>query len=222
MGYLCDFCGEQRSLIYCRSDAASLCLSCDCTVHSANALSRRHSRTLVCERCSSQPAFVRCIEEKISLCQNCDWMGHVASNITPPHKRQPVHCFSGCPSASELSAQWPFLVKSSSVGDSACEQEMGSMSITHNRTTDNQDPQEKANIQNESLMGEAVEKSGVWMESLTPLDPRQQNALPTASTSSSMPKVPIFAQTKFVNGDSSYPLFIYLCTPIGVMRKSVI
>lgn len=53
MGYLCDCRGEQRLFVYCRSDAACLCLSCDRNVHSANALSRRHSRTLVCERCNS-------------------------------------------------------------------------------------------------------------------------------------------------------------------------
>lgn len=184
--------------MYCRSDAASLCLSCDCTVHSANALSRRHSRTLLCERCNSQPAFVRCVEEKISLCQNCDWMGHTDSNTSPALKRQAVNCYSGCPSASELSAAWPFLLNSPSVGDSTCEQEMGSMSITENRAIDNQDPQEKANIQNESLLGEAsgqqnvdLDKSAVWMESLTPLlDPRAQNVdQPTASTSSAMSKV---------------------------------
>nr|CAD1831438.1 unnamed protein product [Ananas comosus var. bracteatus] len=29
MGLLCDFCGKQRSMIYCRPDAACLCLSCD-------------------------------------------------------------------------------------------------------------------------------------------------------------------------------------------------
>ncbi|XP_057792891.1 zinc finger protein CONSTANS-LIKE 9-like isoform X2 [Salvia miltiorrhiza] len=194
MGYLCDFCGEQRSIVFCRSDAASLCLSCDCTVHSANALSRRHSRTLVCERCNSQPAFVRCIEEKASLCQNCDWMGHVNSNVSPAHKRQPVNSYSDCPSASELSAVWPFLFNSPPVGDAACEQEMGSMSINDKRTIDRQDPQEKANIQNESLRVEAssqlnmdLDKSAGWMESLNPLDQ------PTASTSSSMLKAPLSA-----------------------------
>ncbi|KAL1560931.1 Zinc finger protein CONSTANS-like [Salvia divinorum] len=199
MGYLCDFCGEQRSVVFCRSDAASLCLSCDCTVHSANALSRRHPRTLVCERCNSQPAFVRCIEEKLSLCQNCDWMGHVNSNVSPAHKRQPVNCYSGCPSLSELSAVWPFLFNSPTVGDSACEQEMGSMSITDNKTIDRQEPQEKANTLNESLRGEAssqpdmvLDKPAGRMESLNLLDHRLQNVdQPTASTSSSMPKVPL-------------------------------
>ena len=183
--------------MFCRSDAASLCLSCDYSIHSANALSRRHSRTLICERCNSQPAFVRCVEEKVSLCQNCDWMGHVNSNASPGHKRQPVNCYSCCPLASELSAVWPFF-NSPSVGDSACEQEMGSMNITDNRTIDCQDPQEKANVQNESLRGEAssqpnldLDESADWMESLTPIvDQRLQNVdQATASTSSSMPKV---------------------------------
>ncbi|RAL39337.1 hypothetical protein DM860_002870 [Cuscuta australis] len=126
MGYMCEFCGEQRSVVYCRSDAASLCLSCDRNVHSANALSKRHSRTLLCERCTSQPSVVRCTEERISLCQNCDWAGHPNSS----HKRQAVSCYSGCPSAAQLSTIWSFLLDFPSVGDSTCEQGMGSMSIT--------------------------------------------------------------------------------------------
>ncbi|XP_051135072.1 zinc finger protein CONSTANS-LIKE 9-like [Andrographis paniculata] len=112
MGGMCDFCGEQRSIVYCRSDAASLCLSCDRNVHSANALSRRHPRTLLCERCtSSQPAFVRCVEERISLCQNCDWAGHSAAPANA-HKRQIVSCYTGCPSSSELAGIWSFLLDS--------------------------------------------------------------------------------------------------------------
>ncbi|XP_011100551.1 zinc finger protein CONSTANS-LIKE 9 [Sesamum indicum] len=198
MGYLCDFCGEQRSIIYCRSDAASLCLSCDRNVHSANALSKRHSRTLVCERCNSQPAFIRCIEEKVSLCQNCDWVGHAGSNISPGHKRQAVNCYSGCPSAAELSSIWSFLLDFPSVGDSTCEQGMGSMSITDNRSMDCQGPHGKNNVQDASFLGEAsdvhnveMDKSTVWMESLNHLhDPRQQNVDQAAgSTSSAVPKV---------------------------------
>ncbi|KAL2475812.1 Zinc finger protein CONSTANS-LIKE 9 [Abeliophyllum distichum] len=86
MGQVCDFCGEQRSMVYCRSDAACLCLSCDRTVHSANALSRRHSGTLICERCNSQPVAVRCIEEEISLCENCNWSSHAAPASAAGHK----------------------------------------------------------------------------------------------------------------------------------------
>uniref|UniRef100_A0A5B7BP88 Putative zinc finger protein CONSTANS-LIKE 9 n=1 Tax=Davidia involucrata TaxID=16924 RepID=A0A5B7BP88_DAVIN len=129
MGHLCDFCGEQRSIVYCRSDAASLCLSCDRNVHSANSLSRCHSRTLVCEKCSSQPAIVRCIEEKISLCQNCNWIGHTGSTSASGHKRQTINCYSGCPSAAELSRIWSFVLEFHSVDDSNCEQGIGLMSL---------------------------------------------------------------------------------------------
>ncbi|CAE5966499.1 unnamed protein product [Arabidopsis arenosa] len=144
MGYMCDFCGEQRSMVYCRSDAACLCLSCDRSVHSANALSKRHSRTLVCERCNAQPATVRCVEERVSLCQNCDWSGHNNSNnnnssssSTSPqqHKRQTISCYSGCPSSSELASIWSFCLDLA--GQSICEQEMGMMNIDDDGPTDN-------------------------------------------------------------------------------------
>lgn len=131
-------------MVYCRSDAACLCLSCDRNVHSANALSRRHSRTLLCERCNSQPALVRCSEESVSLCQNCDWMGHGNSASASSHKRQTINCYSGCPSASELSSIWSFVLDFPSVGESACEQEMGLMSITENSTEHALDSSEHA------------------------------------------------------------------------------
>lgn len=95
-------------MVYCRSDAAFLCLSCDRNVHSANALSRRHSRTLVCERCNFHPAVVRCTEEMISLCQNCNWSSHTTPESRTEHKRQTINCYSGCPSAAELSRIWSF------------------------------------------------------------------------------------------------------------------
>ncbi|PIM99669.1 hypothetical protein CDL12_27832 [Handroanthus impetiginosus] len=123
MGKLCDFCGEQRSMVCCRSDAACLCLSCDRHVHSANALSKRHLRTLVCERCHYQPAVVRCIEENISLCQNCNWSGHASPASATAHKRQTVNCYSECPSAAEFSRIWSFF----SVDQSSCDREAGSM-----------------------------------------------------------------------------------------------
>ncbi|KAJ0493764.1 putative transcription factor C2C2-CO-like family [Helianthus annuus] len=123
MGYNCDYCGEARSMVYCRSDAAYLCLSCDRNVHSANPLSKRHMRTLVCDMCNSQPALVRCVEEKASLCQNCDWVSHNGPDLdSSTHSRQTLNCYSGCPSAVELSSIWSFMSES-------CEQEMGSMSI---------------------------------------------------------------------------------------------
>lgn len=142
MGYICDFCGEQRSMVYCRSDAACLCLSCDRNVHSANALSRRHSRNLLCERCNSQPAIVRCSEERITLCQNCDWLGHGTSTSSSTHKMQTINCYSGCPSAEELSSIWSFVLDIPSIGDSTCEQELGLMSINDNSNV----PPESQNV----------------------------------------------------------------------------
>ncbi|KAK1272682.1 Zinc finger protein CONSTANS-LIKE 9 [Acorus gramineus] len=141
MGPLCDFCGEQKSMVYCRSDAACLCLSCDRNVHSANALSRRHSRTLLCDRCNSQPAIVRCIEESASLCQNCDWNGHNMS--ASEHKRQNINCYSGCPSATELSRIWSFVLDFASMDDSSCEQGLGLMSIDEDSVSNCWDPPEK-------------------------------------------------------------------------------
>ncbi|KAL6909901.1 hypothetical protein ACP4OV_001560 [Aristida adscensionis] len=131
MGALCDFCGEQRSMVYCRSDAASLCLSCDRNVHSANALSRRHTRTLLCDRCASQPAMVRCLEENASLCQNCDWNGHNAGSLSAGHKKQTINCYSGCPSSAELSRLWSFVPDIPNVApEPNCEQGISMMSIS--------------------------------------------------------------------------------------------
>ncbi|XP_024965127.1 zinc finger protein CONSTANS-LIKE 10-like, partial [Cynara cardunculus var. scolymus] len=154
MGYSCDYCREARSMVYCRSDEAYLCLSCDRNVHSANALSKRHSRTLVCDRCNSQPAVVRCVDEKLSLCQNCDWEGHNVSNSAiSRHSRQTLNCYSGCPSAVELSSIWSFMSDSPSVIDSTCEQGIGLMSIA--------DKDRDLSVED---MREGL-KSNVWMSS---------------------------------------------------------
>lgn len=117
MGRLCDFCGEQRSIIHCRSDAACLCLSCDRNVHSANALSKRHLRTLLCERCHSQPAITRCIQESTSLCQDCNWSGHPAPAADDEHKRQMINLYSGCPSAADFSKIWSFFSVDKSISN---------------------------------------------------------------------------------------------------------
>ncbi|CAF1928480.1 unnamed protein product [Brassica napus] len=40
----CDFCGERTAVLFCRADAAKLCLPCDHHVLKANLLSRKHVR----------------------------------------------------------------------------------------------------------------------------------------------------------------------------------
>ncbi|XP_057442308.1 zinc finger protein CONSTANS-LIKE 10-like [Lotus japonicus] len=162
MGYLCDFCGEQRSSVYCRSDVACLCLSCDRNVHSANALSKRHARTLVCERCNSQPAYVRCADEKVSLCQNCDWLSHGAAPSSSTHKRQSINCYSGCPSAAELSSMWSFFSDIPSIGE-ACEKELGLMSINENTDKSAWVPPESENVSGSAQVTDLPNKDKSWV-----------------------------------------------------------
>lgn len=113
MGVVCDFCGVQGSLVHCEADDACLCLACDQNVHSANAISMRHSRAFLCQRCNSQGGVVRCKDENTWLCQTCDWTVHHENStcVAPPtmtSDKQDVNCYSGCPSPAELFKIWTF------------------------------------------------------------------------------------------------------------------
>ncbi|KAJ7570051.1 hypothetical protein O6H91_01G105900 [Diphasiastrum complanatum] len=112
MELACDFCGNGSATVYCRADSARLCLSCDHQIHSANALSRRHQRTLLCDGCGQQSAIVHCPVDNLSLCQFCDWNTH-GNSINSQHKCRTIDSFSGCPSATELACMWGFELDSS-------------------------------------------------------------------------------------------------------------
>lgn len=99
--------------MYCKADSARLCLSCDRHVHSANALSLRHPRTLLCDGCNLQPASVRCQDENLSLCLTCDCRLHQAGSERSLHQRHSFDSFSGCPSAAELAVLWGCQVRAS-------------------------------------------------------------------------------------------------------------
>ncbi|KAE8685273.1 Zinc finger protein CONSTANS-LIKE 9 [Hibiscus syriacus] len=170
MGYICDFCCEQPSIVYCRSDAACLCLSCDQSVHSANALSKRHLRTPLCGRCNFQPAFVRCAEERVSLCQNCDLMGHSTSTSNLTHRRETVNSYSGCPSSAELSSIWLFFSQSPSAGESTCEQELREMSINENVERNSWCPIENTISQNDNGVAEVNHDRNVNVDSRSTWD----------------------------------------------------
>ncbi|XP_042025855.1 putative zinc finger protein At1g68190 [Salvia splendens] len=105
----CEFCKGLRPVVFCKSDAAYLCLSCDAKVHSANALSYRHTRTLVCESCRNQPALVRCLDHHMFMCQSCDTIRHSSLH----HNKKIVSCYVGCPSAKDLAELWGFEIKQS-------------------------------------------------------------------------------------------------------------
>ncbi|KAH6805348.1 hypothetical protein C2S51_030179 [Perilla frutescens var. frutescens] len=103
----CEFCMALRPVVLCRSDAAHLCLPCDAKVHSANALSYRHPRTLVCESCRFHPAVVRCFGHGMFMCHSCDLTHHVSLD----HLKKIVSCYVGCPSAKDLARLWGFDLK---------------------------------------------------------------------------------------------------------------
>ncbi|KAM7263249.1 hypothetical protein ACFE04_000932 [Oxalis oulophora] len=210
MGYMCDYCGEQRPIVYCRSDAACLCLSCDRNVHSANALSKRHPRTLLCERCNSQPAMVRCDEEKISLCPDCDWSAHGqgASTSTSAHKRQPINCYTGCPTSSEFSSIWSFFVDSSAVNESCCEQKLGLMSIDENESQNTCNTVENSFGKKSSSLAN-ISSGLVGPSSLPELSAQRSMNQPVGSANVTFPKLSRFGarESLFCENDDLYDDF---------------
>ncbi|KAL3501783.1 hypothetical protein ACH5RR_036232 [Cinchona calisaya] len=99
----CEFCLILRPVVYCKADAANLCLCCDAKVHSANALSNRHPRTLVCESCRYRPAYVQCSDHQMFMCRACDRNQH---DVSSQHQRKVISCYIGCPSAKDFAAMW--------------------------------------------------------------------------------------------------------------------
>eukprot|EP00898_Chlorokybus_atmophyticus_P006384 jgi/Chlat1/6747/Chrsp50S06442 len=89
----CDACQSSKAVIYCRADAASLCVNCDARVHCANKLASRHERVLLCEVCELHPAAVSCKADGATLCTICDGEIHSANLLSSRHERVTVHGF---------------------------------------------------------------------------------------------------------------------------------
>ncbi|KAI3817229.1 hypothetical protein L1987_11018 [Smallanthus sonchifolius] len=115
MDRYCEFCVNLRSVVYCKADAAYLCLSCDTKVHSANPLSKRHHRTLICDTCRRRPTYVRCYDHQKFMCRGCDLSQHDASS---QHIKRVMNSYVGCPSARDLGALWGFDL--SQFGSNSC------------------------------------------------------------------------------------------------------
>ncbi|WCJ24454.1 B-box zinc finger family protein [Euphorbia peplus] len=105
MDKICEFCTALKPVVYCKADAAFLCLSCDAKVHSANSLSNRHLRTLLCDSCRNRPAHARCLDHRMFLCYTCDHRIHLGSS---PHQKRILSSYTGCPSAKDFAALWGF------------------------------------------------------------------------------------------------------------------
>ncbi|XP_015570942.2 zinc finger protein CONSTANS-LIKE 14 [Ricinus communis] len=133
---LCDFCNSEAAILYCRADSAKLCLFCDQQVHSANALSLNHFRSLNCDKCGAEPASVQCSvindnnNNDLVLCQDCDFDCSVSLSLL---KRAHINGFMGCPNAVELGEILGFDLKktklfaSSDSGSDLYDQEMDNM-----------------------------------------------------------------------------------------------
>ncbi|PIA41914.1 hypothetical protein AQUCO_02100034v1 [Aquilegia coerulea] len=104
----CDYCGDEKAILFCRADSAKLCLLCDLHVHSANDLSKKHLRSQICDNCNSEPVSIRCSTDNLVLCQECDWDAHGNCSVSASHERNPIEGISGCPSAIELASIWGF------------------------------------------------------------------------------------------------------------------
>nr|AJD87515.1 CONSTANS-LIKE 10 [Dimocarpus longan] len=100
MEKICEFCTAYRPVVYCKADAAHLCLSCDAKVHSANALSHRHLRALLCDSCRQQLASIRCLDHRMFMCHGCDQSLHDFSSNH--HQKKAINCYMGCPSAKDF------------------------------------------------------------------------------------------------------------------------
>ncbi|XP_062110011.1 zinc finger protein CONSTANS-LIKE 10-like isoform X2 [Humulus lupulus] len=106
MEKICEFCTESRPVIYCKADAAHLCLCCDAKVHSANALSSRHSRTILCDPCRFRPAKVQWLDHQMFVCGICD--AAAPHDPSSPIQKRAIGSFMGSPSAKDFAALWGF------------------------------------------------------------------------------------------------------------------
>lgn len=89
---LCHSCKTAVALLYCRKDAAFLCLACDVKMHSHT----RHERVWMCEVCEQAPASVTCKADAAALCVTCDRDIHSANPLSRRHDRVPVVPFYDC------------------------------------------------------------------------------------------------------------------------------
>ncbi|KAF5751885.1 putative zinc finger protein [Tripterygium wilfordii] len=74
-------------------------------VHSANALSNRHARSLLCDSCRYLPANLHCLDHRMFICCGCDQSLH---DVSCQHRKEAVGSFTGCPLATDFAALWGF------------------------------------------------------------------------------------------------------------------
>ncbi|XP_054822705.1 zinc finger protein CONSTANS-LIKE 2-like [Prosopis cineraria] len=94
---LCDSCRVSASTLYCHTDSAYLCSSCDGQIHSPRYPCWPHHRVQLCGACENAPVAFTCKADDASLCVNCDFEIHSANPIASRHNRVPVSPLSRIP-----------------------------------------------------------------------------------------------------------------------------
>nr|GMC91341.1 zinc finger protein CONSTANS-LIKE 5 [Ipomoea batatas] len=89
----CDYCKATVASVFCRADAAFMCIACDTAVHKAGGTAGAHERVWVCEVCEQVPASVTCKADAAALCVTCDHDIHSANPLAQRHERVPVTPF---------------------------------------------------------------------------------------------------------------------------------
>lgn len=87
---LCESCRVCPSTLYCHTDSAYLCCSCDERIHAMGSPCWPHHRVQICGACENAPAAFTCKADDASLCINCDFEIHSANPIASRHNRAPV------------------------------------------------------------------------------------------------------------------------------------
>lgn len=112
----CDVCHANSAVVYCKADAAYLCVGCDNKVHGANKLASRHERVWMCEVCELAPAVVTCKADAAALCVACDTDIHSANPLAQRHERVPVKPLLECLSVVKGVQHVGFLVANNNIG----------------------------------------------------------------------------------------------------------
>lgn len=91
----CDACHAAACNLYCQTDSAYLCFSCDEYIHAANPQALQHRRVLICSECENSPAAFTCKADAASLCISCDVEIHSANAIACCYNQVPVSPLTG-------------------------------------------------------------------------------------------------------------------------------
>lgn len=88
----CDYCKSAAALIFCVTESAFMCMTCDAKVHNED-ISLKHERLWTCEVCKQAPASFSCKADGAALCVVCDRNIHSANPLASRHDRTPIVLF---------------------------------------------------------------------------------------------------------------------------------